>query len=63
MNCFPMANALYLAGTDTTRNQLNVPGSFAQHLNNLITLKQDLTSQAVEEVMRYLGAVREALRE
>ena len=56
-----MANALLLAGTDTTRNQLACAiALFAQHPEQfeLMRSNRDLTSQAVEEVMRYLGAVR-----
>ena len=56
-----MANALLLAGTDTTRNQLACAMAlFAQHPEQfeLLRSNKDLTSQAVEEVMRYLGAVR-----
>ena len=56
-----MANALLLAGTDTIRNQLACAiALFAQHPEQfeLMRSNRDLTSQAVEEVMRYLGAVR-----
>jgi cytochrome P450 len=56
-----MANALLLAGTDTTRNQLACAVAlFAQHPDQfeLLRDKPELTPGAVEEVMRCLGAVR-----
>jgi len=56
-----MANAILLAGTDTTRNQLACAVAlFAQHPEQfeLLRSNKNLASQAVEEVMRYLGAVR-----
>ena len=56
-----MANALLLAGTDTTRNQLGCAVAlFAQHPEQFQLLREnpELAPGAVEEVMRYLGAVR-----
>ena len=56
-----MANAILLAGTDTTRNQLGCAVAlFAQHPEqfNLLRNNKGLAQQAAEEVMRYLGAVR-----
>ena len=56
-----MANAILLAGTDTTRNQLGCAVAlFAQHPRQFEALRSqpELVPQAVEEVMRYLGAVR-----
>ena len=60
-----MANAILLAGTDTTRNQLGCAVAlFAQHPEqfNLLCENKDLAPQAAEEVMRYLGAVRGTAR-
>jgi len=60
-----MANALLLAGTDTTRNQLGCAVAlFAQHPDQFELLRDDpeLAPSAVEEVMRYLGAVRGTAR-
>jgi len=60
-----MANALLLAGTDTTRNQLGCAVAlFAQHPDQFELLRDDpeLAPGAVEEVMRYLGAVRGTAR-
>ncbi|HJM21114.1 MAG TPA: cytochrome P450 [Acidimicrobiales bacterium] len=60
-----MANALLLAGTDTTRNQLGCAVAlFAQHPEQFQLLRDDpeLAPGAVEEVMRYLGAVRGTAR-
>ncbi|MED5552994.1 MAG: cytochrome P450 [Actinomycetota bacterium] len=60
-----MANALLLAGTDTTRNQLGCAVAlFAQHPEQFELLRDDpeLAPGAVEEVMRYLGAVRGTAR-
>lgn len=56
-----MANAILLAGTDTTRNQLGCAVAlFAQHPEqfNLLRNNKGLAQPAAEEVMRYLGAVR-----
>ena len=60
-----MANAILLAGTDTTRNQLGCAVAlFAQHPDqfDLLRAEKGLAPQAVEEVMRYLGAVRGTAR-
>ena len=60
-----LANSLLLAGTDTTRNQLACAVAlFAQHPDQLRLLADDLSQApgAVEEVMRYLGAIRGTAR-
>jgi len=60
-----MAQAVLLAGTDTTRNQLACAiALFARHPEQWHLLREnpDLAPQAVEEVMRYLGAVRGTVR-
>jgi cytochrome P450 len=60
-----MAQAVLLAGTDTTRNQLACAMAlFAQHPEQWELLRADpsLAPRAVEEVMRYLGAVRGTVR-
>ena len=60
-----MAQAVLLAGTDTTRNQLACAMAlFAQHPEQwtLLCENPDLAPRAVEEVMRYLGAVRGTVR-
>ncbi|WP_428116950.1 cytochrome P450 [Candidatus Poriferisodalis sp.] len=60
-----LANSLLLAGTDTTRNQLGCAVAlFAQHPDQLRLLADDLSQApgAVEEVMRYLGAIRGTAR-
>ncbi len=60
-----MAQAVLLAGTDTTRNQLACAMAlFAQHPDQWDLLRNDpsLAPRAVEEVMRYLGAVRGTVR-
>ncbi len=60
-----MAQAVLLAGTDTTRNQLACAMAlFARHPEQWHLLREnpDLAPQAVEEVMRYLGAVRGTVR-
>ncbi len=60
-----LANSLLLAGTDTTRNQLACAVAlFAQHPDQLRLLAGDPTQApgAVEEVMRYLGAIRGTAR-
>ena len=60
-----LANSLLLAGTDTTRNQLACAVAlFAQHPDQLRLLADDpsLAPSAVEEVMRYLGAIRGTAR-
>jgi cytochrome P450 len=60
-----MAQAVLLAGTDTTRNQLACAMAlFAQHPEQweLLRNQPELAPRAVEEVMRYLGAVRGTVR-
>jgi cytochrome P450 len=60
-----IAQAVLLAGTDTTRNQLACAiALFAQHGDqwDLLCAEPDLAPRAVEEVMRYLGAVRGTAR-
>lgn len=60
-----LANSLLLAGTDTTRNQLACAAAlFAQHPDQLQLLAEEpsLAQGAVEEVMRYLGAIRGTAR-
>ena len=56
-----MVNAVIVGGTDTTRNQLGMALSiFAEHPDQWALLGSDpsLAPRAVEEVMRYAGAVR-----
>ncbi|MEO5899191.1 MAG: cytochrome P450 [Ilumatobacteraceae bacterium] len=56
-----MVNAVIVAGTDTTRNQLGCAlGLFAEHPDQwaLLTERPELAGRAVEETMRYFGAVR-----
>jgi cytochrome P450 len=56
-----MANAVLVAGTDTTRNQLGIAlALFAAHPDQwrLLAEQPELAAQAVEECMRYSGAVR-----
>lgn len=60
-----MAQAVLVAGTDTTRNQLGCTMAlFAQHPEQWRLLVDDpsLAPRAVEESMRYLGAVRGTAR-
>ncbi|WP_419921067.1 cytochrome P450 [Candidatus Poriferisodalis sp.] len=60
-----LANSLLLAGTDTTRNQLACAVAlFAQHPEQFRVLADDplRAPGAVEEVMRYLGAIRGTAR-
>ncbi len=60
-----LANSLLLAGTDTTRNQLACAVAlFAQRPDQLRLLADDpsLAPSAVEEMMRYLGAIRGTAR-
>ena len=55
-----MAVAVLMAGTDTTRNQLACAiAVFAEHPDQwrLLAERPDLAGRAVEESMRYLGAV------
>jgi cytochrome P450 len=56
-----MVNAVIIGGTDTTRNQLSCAvGVFAEHPEQwaMLAERPDLAPNAVEEVMRYFGAVR-----
>jgi cytochrome P450 len=56
-----MAEAVLIGGTDTTRNQLGcLVALFAQHPEQwaLLAERPELAKGAVEEGMRYLGAVR-----
>ncbi len=60
-----MAEAVLVAGTDTTRNQLACAVAvFAEHSDQwaLLASSPELAPRAVEEVMRYLGAVRGTAR-
>ena len=60
-----MAQAVLVAGTDTTRNQLGcIMGVFAEHPDQwaLLVENPSLAPRAVEEAMRYLGAVRGTVR-
>ncbi len=60
-----LANSLLLAGTDTTRNQLACAVAlFAQRPEQFRVLADDPSQApgAVEEVMRYLGAIRGTAR-
>jgi cytochrome P450 len=56
-----MVNAVIVGGTDTTRNQLGCAVSlFASHPDQwaLLAERPELAGRAVEETMRYFGAVR-----
>jgi cytochrome P450 len=60
-----LAQAVLMAGTDTTRNQLACSVAlFAEHPEQwlLLAARPDLAPRAVEESMRYLGAVRATTR-
>jgi cytochrome P450 len=60
-----LAEAVLMAGTDTTRNQLACcVALFAEHPDQwrLLVEHPDLAPRAVEESMRYLGAVRGTAR-
>lgn len=60
-----MVNAVIVGGTDTTRNQLGIAvGVFADHPEQwaLLAERPELAPNAVEEVMRYFGAVRGTAR-
>ena len=60
-----MAQAVLVAGTDTTRNQLACTMAlFAQHPDQwrLLVERPELAPRAVEESMRFLGAVRGTAR-
>jgi cytochrome P450 len=60
-----MVNAVIVAGTDTTRNQLGCAMAlFAEHPDQWALLAEhpELAPRAVEETMRYFGAVRGTAR-
>jgi cytochrome P450 len=60
-----MVNAVIVGGTDTTRNQLGCAVSlFAEHPDQWVLLAErpELAGRAVEESMRYFGAVRGTAR-
>jgi cytochrome P450 len=60
-----LTEAVLMAGTDTTRNQLACSVAlFAEHPDQwrLLAERPDLAPAAVEESMRYLGAVRGTIR-
>jgi cytochrome P450 len=60
-----LAEAVLMAGTDTTRNQLACSVAlFAQHPDQwrMLAERPELAPRAVEESMRYLGAVRGTAR-
>ncbi len=60
-----LAEAVLMAGTDTTRNQLACcVALFADHPEQwaLLAGQPELAARAVEESMRYLGAVRATVR-
>jgi len=60
-----LAVAVLMAGTDTTRNQLACAlALFAEHPDQwaLLVERPELAARAVEEAMRFLGAVRGTVR-
>jgi len=60
-----LAEAILMAGTDTTRNQLGCSVAlFAEHPDQwrLLAARPELARNAVEESMRFLGAVRGTAR-
>ncbi len=60
-----LAEAILMAGTDTTRNQLACSVAlFAEHPDQwtLLAERPELAPRAVEESMRYLGAIRGTMR-
>jgi cytochrome P450 len=60
-----MVNAVIIGGTDTTRNQLGCAVAlFADHPGQwkLLAEQPELAPRAVEETMRYFGAVRGTMR-
>jgi cytochrome P450 len=60
-----MVNAVIVAGTDTTRNQLGCAVTlFADHPDqwSLLAERPELAGRAVEETMRYFGTIRGTAR-
>src|SRR6202034_4004344 len=60
-----LAEAVLMAGTDTTRNQLaRCIALFCDHPDQwaLLAERPELATRAVEESMRFLGAVRGTVR-
>ena len=60
-----MVNAVIVGGTDTTRNQLGCSVAlFAEHPDQWALLAEhpEMAPRAVEETMRYMGAVRGTAR-
>jgi cytochrome P450 len=60
-----LAEAVLMAGTDTTRNQLGCAlALFAEHPDqwDILVARPELIPRAVEETLRYLGAVRSTVR-
>ena len=60
-----LAQAVLMAGTDTTRNQLACSVAlFTEHPDQwaLLAARPELAGRAIEESMRYLGAVRGTAR-
>ena len=60
-----LAQAVLMAGTDTTRNQLACSVAlFTEHPDQwaMLAKRPELATRAVEESMRYLGAVRSTAR-
>jgi len=60
-----MVNAVIIGGTDTTRNQLGCAlALFAEHPDQwaLLAERPELAQRAVEETMRFFGAVRGTAR-
>ena len=60
-----MVNAVIVAGTDTTRNQLgNAVALFSEHPDQwaLLAERPELAPRAVEESMRFFGTVRGTMR-
>ena len=63
--CVQMVEAVIVGGTDTTRNQLgNAIAVFAAHPEQwaLLGERPELAGRAVDEVMRFMGAVRGVAR-
>jgi cytochrome P450 len=60
-----MVDAVIVGGTDTTRNQLGcMVGLFSEHPAQwkLVAEQPDIVPRAVEEAMRYFGAIRGTVR-